>query len=107
MRMRSLVPLCFVLTATAQDAGKEFARLCGVCHGDRAVGTDRGPGLVNSRSLRNKSEKQIREIIRNGTPNGMPPFALPDSELQPLVHWVRSLNTSAFDLKPQGDTARG
>src|SRR4029077_2272063 len=37
----------------------------------------------------------------------MPPFTLPEAELQPLVHWVRSLNTSAYDLKPPGDRARG
>src|SRR3954452_3320063 len=104
--MRFILSVCFVITAAAQVPG-QFGRLCGQCHGDRATGTERGPALVNSRSLRNKSEKQIHDVIRDGTPNGMPPFALPEDQLQPLAHWVRSLNTSAYDLKPDGDAARG
>jgi PQQ-dependent dehydrogenase (methanol/ethanol family) len=105
--MRAILAICFLFPAAAQDTAQQFARLCGVCHGDRAAGTDRGPALVNSRSLRNRSEKQIHDLIRNGTPGGMPPFALPEDQLQSLAHWVRSLNTSAHDLKPPGDAARG
>jgi len=107
MTIRALLPFCFLLAAAAEDTAQQFARLCGPCHGDRATGTDRGPALANSRSLRNRSEKQIHDIIRNGTPAGMPPFALPEEQLQLLARWVRSLNTSAYDLKPAGDAAQG
>jgi PQQ-dependent dehydrogenase (methanol/ethanol family) len=46
-------------------------------------------------------------LIRNGTTGGMPGFPLPDSQLKSLAQWVRSLNVSANDLKPEGNVAAG
>ena len=83
-----------------------FSKHCESCHGEGAAGTDRGPALVNSRSLRNRSESQIRDIIHDGR-GGMPPFKLPEDQLQTLARWIRSLNASAFDLQPEGDLAAG
>ena len=37
----------------------------------------------------------------------MPAFALPEDQLQPLARWVRSLNVSAYDLRPSGDVDAG
>jgi len=85
----------------------QFSKLCEGCHGTGATGTDRGPALVNSRSLRNRSETQIREIIHDGTRGGMPPFALPNERLLQLAKWVRSMNVSASDMQPAGDAAAG
>jgi PQQ-dependent dehydrogenase (methanol/ethanol family) len=89
----------------AQEAN--YVALCAGCHGNSAAGTDRGPALINSRAMRRRSESQIREIIRNGTPGGMPGFPLPDDRLTPLTRYVRSLNASANELKPAGDVAAG
>ena len=104
----------WLLTGIAAAAAQEptaasglFSSYCEACHAKGATGTDRGPALVNSRSLRGKSESQIRDVIHNGTPAGMPPFALPEEQLQALARWVRSMNTSAFDMKPAGDVAAG
>ena len=72
-----------------------------------AVGSDRGPALVNSYKLRKLSQARILEIIRDGTPNGMPPFALPEAELQALAAWVHSLNASAAEARPDGDARAG
>jgi PQQ-dependent dehydrogenase (methanol/ethanol family) len=85
----------------------QFTKLCAVCHGTDASGTDRGPALVNNRGLRSRSENDIRNLIQNGTPSGMPAFALPETELQSLARYVRSLNASAFEAKPAGDAAAG
>jgi PQQ-dependent dehydrogenase (methanol/ethanol family) len=86
----------------------QFSKLCEGCHGSGATGTDRGPALINSRSLRNRSEAEIANIIHNGAPGGMPPFSsLPERRLAALAGWVRSLNVSAFDMKPAGDVAKG
>jgi mono/diheme cytochrome c family protein len=84
----------------------QFAQLCVACHGEAATGTERGPALVDNRSLRSRSEKQIHDAIQNGRP-GMPAFALPEEQLQSLARWVRSLNASAYDLGTPGDTAAG
>ena len=57
--------------ATAQNAERgrpaQFAQLCAACHGEAATGTERGPALVDNRSLRSRSEKQIHDLIQNGT----------------------------------------
>jgi len=84
-----------------------FRQLCAGCHGDEATGGDRAPSLVNSRSLRARTETQIRDLIRNGTPGGMPAFRLPNDQLTELARWVHSLNASAYEIKPSGDTAAG
>jgi PQQ-dependent dehydrogenase (methanol/ethanol family) len=93
--------------ALAQTPAPRFAQLCSGCHGESAAGTDRGPALVNSRSLRSLTENQIQDVIRNGTPGGMPQFALPEPELNSLARYIRSLNASAYELRPPGDKAAG
>jgi PQQ-dependent dehydrogenase (methanol/ethanol family) len=59
------------------------------------------------RSLRSRSEAQIRGIIRNGTRGGMPGFPLADAELDVLAKAVHSWNSSAFEAHPAGDLAAG
>src|SRR5260370_2459386 len=97
--------------AAAQDANRgrpeQYAKLCAACHGETAAGTERGPALLDNRSLRSRSEQQIHDVIQNGKSGGMPAFALPEEQLQPLARWVRSLNVSAYDLGTPGDAAAG
>lgn len=91
-----------------QTTGMKFyAALCAGCHGAVAAGTDRGPSLINNRSLRRRTEVQIRNLIAKGTPGGMPAFPLPANQLVPLARLVRSWNASAYDFKPPGDVAAG
>jgi len=88
-------------------AAKLYSQRCAACHGDDATGTDRGPALARSRHLRPRSVGEIYDIIQKGTPAGMPPFQLPEDQLQALAAFVRSMNASAFDAPPQGDIAAG
>jgi len=81
--------------------------LCESCHGKGGAGGDRAPALTNNRALRGRTEAQIEETIKSGTPGGMPAFTLPESQLNLLAAWVRSLNASAFDTKTEGDAATG
>ncbi|MCU1330068.1 MAG: Glucose dehydrogenase, partial [Bryobacterales bacterium] len=106
---RVALPLFALLPCIAQAQAPEqtFARLCAGCHGATANGTDRGPSLINRRSLRRRTEAQIHELIRGGAPGGMPAFPLPEPELQPLARYIRSFNASAFELKPAGDANIG
>jgi PQQ-dependent dehydrogenase (methanol/ethanol family) len=103
------VPLFLVLVSlvASAQAPPQFARLCAGCHGEAASGTDRGPSFVNSRSLRRRSQDQIRAIIHDGTSGGMPAFTLSEEELNALARYVRSFNASAYDVKPSGDAASG
>ncbi len=93
--------------ANSDAAEKQFDQLCQGCHGERGVGGDRAPALVNNPDLRARNESQIREVIKNGLPGGMPAFDLPQPQLQSLAGWVHSLNSSALDMKPTGDPAGG
>ena len=93
---------------SAQTTGEQlFGSMCSGCHGTGATGGERGPALVDNRSVRNRSEVQIQDLIRTGTPGGMPAFPLPENQLKALAQWVRSLNVSAHDLKPEGNIAVG
>jgi PQQ-dependent dehydrogenase (methanol/ethanol family) len=113
-RFRFLAVLAFPValgTALAQsappDAAKLFAQRCAVCHGDDATGSDRGPALSRSRRLRTQSLGEIHDIIQKGTAAGMPPFPLPEDQLQALAGFIRSMNVTAFDAPPGGDAAAG
>ena len=86
---------------------KQFDSMCEGCHGKGGAGGDRAPALVNNAALRSMSEAQIRELISTGTNGGMPSFKLPDADLRVLASWLRSLNMSAFDSKPEGNVAAG
>jgi len=84
-----------------------FTEKCSVCHGGDATGGDRGPALANNRRLRTRSAADLAAIIRDGTPGGMPAFALPEDQISQLAGYVHSLNATAFEMKPDGDPAAG
>ncbi len=101
---------CQVPTAPSTDfsqAEEQFERRCEGCHGEGGEGGDRAPALINSRGLRRRTESQIRDLIKNGTPGGMPAFPLAERELQSLAAWIHSRNLSAFNTRPAGDIAAG
>src|SRR5438093_2744028 len=84
-----------------------FGDRCASCHGPGGIGGDRGPTLANSRRVRGLGDAELQNIIRSGTPNGMPPFALPPDDLRGVTAFLRSLNASAFEVHPPGDVAAG
>jgi PQQ-dependent dehydrogenase (methanol/ethanol family) len=101
----------FAVPSAGQSPGggkpDSYAKLCAPCHGEAATGTERGPSLVENRALRSRSEKQIHDLIRSGSPGRMPSFSMSEEELQPLARWIRTLNVSAFDTAPAGDAIAG
>jgi len=95
-------------TLSAQTLPAPYRQYCASCHGDSATGTDRGPNLIDTRSLRPSSEAKIRMVIEKGTSGGMPAFAnLKPSDLDLLAKTVRMWNASAFDAQPSGDFEEG
>ena len=115
MRAATLIATLLVLlpvnppaAQTSQaDGAAVFQKVCSSCHGDGGAG-GRAASLIDNRRLRALSRAEIEGIIRNGMPNGMPPFgSLPETELQAVTTFVRSFNSSAFDLQPAGDVPAG
>ena len=103
-----MVTFLAVGSAMAQDAVESiFQQRCAGCHGANAQGGDRAPSLVKNQAILQRSEAEIRDLIRSGTRGGMPAFALPEDDLRSLTKWVRSLNLSAFDAQPLGDVMSG
>jgi PQQ-dependent dehydrogenase (methanol/ethanol family) len=103
---RALVFLA--VTLSAQTLPVPYRQYCAACHGESATGTDRGPNLIDTRSLRASSEESIRNLIQKGTSGGMPAFAnLKAADLNLLAKTVRNWNASAFDAHPAGDLAQG
>jgi len=109
-RLACLALMVIPLVHAAPDGNSTkqlFVDRCATCHGVDAGGTDRGPALAGDRRLRTRSVADIAEIITHGTPGGMPAFTLPPEQVSPLADYVRSLNATAFDVKPEGDAAEG
>ncbi|MBM3795927.1 MAG: c-type cytochrome [Acidobacteria bacterium] len=91
----------------AQPMPEPYRKYCASCHGDSATGTDRGPNLIDSRSLRRRSEAQIRTLIREGTRGGMPGFPLAAPEVDLLAKTVHAWNAPASATEVAGDAAAG
>ncbi len=84
-----------------------FGERCMSCHGQGGAGGDRGPALAANRRLRGLPDTELSNIVRSGTANGMPAFALSPDDLRAVTALLRSLNASALDAHPQGDAAAG
>ena len=97
-----------VTPVKSRDGKTLFAELCAGCHGADGLGTDRGPMLAGSHSLRARSLAQLRELIQRGVPtSGMPAFDLPTRELDVLTAFVQSLNAPVAKGMVSGDTRAG
>ena len=108
----ALVTLQLLSAAAVADpktaAGDSFfEKTCAACHGSGGVGGDRAPRLANNAHLRSLSDAQIKAIIANGTPGGMPAFALPDATLTDLVASIRAKNQSTVATSSPRQIAAG
>jgi PQQ-dependent dehydrogenase (methanol/ethanol family) len=70
------------------------------------MGTDRAPTLANSALLRSLSDSDIAAIIVKGK-NKMPAFALPQADIEQIVHYIRSLNAAPAATAVAGDAKAG
>jgi PQQ-dependent dehydrogenase (methanol/ethanol family) len=97
-----------VADSSLTEGTKIFAQRCAGCHGAGARGTDKAPGLAGNRRLRDRSVRELRDLIHNGIPgSGMPAFDLPARELDSLAALVRSLNAPATANTIRGDPKAG
>ena len=83
-----------------------YTAKCVVCHGPQGDGA----GGVNLRSgkFRNAtSDRELAQFIRAGSPAGMPPMTLDNSEMTGIVAYLRNMNSVDSRTVQTGDAARG
>ena len=74
---------------------------CYGCHGGRA-----GGGMCPSLREDRPDEDDVREVVRNGTPNGMPPFPeLTEQDIQNLAAYFDTLRSDEEPVWSQTDEA--
>jgi len=95
--------------AEAVARGKNiFTQSCAGCHGADTFGTDRAPGLSGNRRVRARNIEQLRNLISHGIPaTGMPAFNLAPQDLEAIVAFVHSLNSSAYETPVLGSAEAG
>jgi PQQ-dependent dehydrogenase (methanol/ethanol family) len=95
--------------AQSLEAGRKiYEARCVGCHGSDGAGGGHGPAFVDISRPRADSRAAMRDLIRNGIPNtAMPPFTMPDAEIDALVAFVEVLRAPASDHPVAGDAAAG
>jgi PQQ-dependent dehydrogenase (methanol/ethanol family) len=90
------------------DIQQTYSTRCGGCHGDDGRGTDQGPALAGSLSVRARSRQSLLNVIQNGIPAaGMPAFDLPADTIDALATMITSWNAVAAKASVPGDAAAG
>jgi cytochrome c oxidase cbb3-type subunit III len=87
-----------------------YAQGCAVCHGAEGNGSDRGTPIATEPSVIAMSDADLRGVLHNGAPGGMPAFSqLTDQQAQALVLYIRQLQgiTSGASAVPTGDANAG
>jgi PQQ-dependent dehydrogenase (methanol/ethanol family) len=103
--------LLVVAGAAAQslELGKKaYEARCVGCHGSDGTGGGHGPGILDVRRSRASTRDALRTVIAKGLPEaGMPPFPMPDPELDAVVAYVSMLKAPAAEYPVAGDAAAG
>ena len=89
-----------------QEVPKQFTKVCTLCHGADARGTDRAPSLVNSARLRSMTDGEIAKIIRQGK-DKMPAFPLSQADNDAMTRYMRFLNPAEAEAVVAGDGKAG
>jgi alcohol dehydrogenase (cytochrome c) len=85
---------------TVNEGRKTFETRCSVCHGADGNGGEMGPGIA--RRVRTLTDAQIKTTVLEGLPGkNMPGFKLKDTELDPLITFLRTLRgRRGFGFQP-------
>ena len=100
---RLALVVCLCLSRAAADDGRQvFLSQCASCHGSDARGTGKGPGLAANPRIAGQSSAQLQAMIQRGFPaSGMPPMALPASQLDAVAKYVHDLNANIKAVQPK------
>jgi cytochrome c oxidase cbb3-type subunit III len=88
-------------TDAVERGQKLFVANCGFCHGATARGGEGGPDLVRSVVvLDDEDAERIGPVIRQGRPgSAMPPFDLPQAQINDIAAFLRSRTQAAIDRR--------
>jgi cytochrome c oxidase cbb3-type subunit III len=93
---------------SVETGAKLFVGSCSVCHGIDGRGGARGPDLTQGLVVNRGTDDEVAQVIRKGVPgSSMAAFDLPDSQVQQLVAFIRSLSIKAAQLSVPGDLEAG
>lgn len=102
------------VSAFAQDAGRieagkrRFEARCGGCHGADGKGGVRGPDIVTPGLAAQRSDEEVRKLVREGFPDrGMPGIDLGPEEMGELAAFYLSLTAPASRTPVAGDVEAG
>jgi alcohol dehydrogenase (cytochrome c) len=96
--------LLFVAMPTAMRAqpdggdrgAQQYTANCSACHGADAKGGDKAAAVATTLSLMTLSDEELARILRQGTAEGMPPFAqIGDANITAIVSYLRTLEMPA------------
>lgn len=89
------LPAAMAQQARPDQGAQRFVEYCAACHGADAKGGDKAPSLMTPTAI-GLSESDLIRIVHDGTMQGMPPFAqIGDSNIQAVVHYLRSLQNQS------------
>jgi len=100
------VALCAACPAQAPSAStitgsRRYTQFCAGCHGADGKGGDKAASLATSRVVISRSDAELFRIVRDGTPQGMPPFAqIGEANIAAVVRYLRVLEQDAVPTPP-------
>lgn len=99
----TIAPFVASYAQTSDRSGNaSFTDNCVICHAGDGRGTNRGPSILEF--VASASGNDVGSFLRSGSPEtGMPAFDLPNSEMEALVEFLRTLpqpSDSALALPP-------
>jgi cytochrome c oxidase cbb3-type subunit III len=83
-----------------------YAARCVTCHGaqgDAIANVDLRAGRFRTAVI----DRDLERVIRNGTPAGMPAFALDNAEMAGVIAYIRNMNAVDSTTVATGDAGRG
>jgi putative heme-binding domain-containing protein len=90
----------------ARQGVQRYLEYCAGCHGADAKGGEKGPSLISGPNSLNRSDAELFGIVRNGTKNGMPPFAqIGDANINAVLQFLKVLRGNTASAPGTADAA--
>lgn len=93
-------------SAASITGARRYTQFCAGCHGADGKGGDKAASIATTQSVISRSDAELFRIVRDGTRQGMPPFAqIGDANIAAVVHYLRILQQNAVPASASGAVA--